>query len=267
MSLLDSLRYRLRVLLAPRAARPRARRGDRFPSRPRVDAAEHARARCTDADDARVRRAPALRQRHLLPRRDRAASPDSPRSTRWRRTYASRCARFRRAPTFTLVVIATLAIGIGANTAIFSAFDALLLRPLPFRDPSRLDEREPRRAVARRGAGPRRHLVVVCRSSSVFRSAADRFQDLTLVFGSQFTVACARRGGARRRRSRRLPLSAARSASQPLLGRGICRPTIGPARRASCSSATLLAATTSTPTRPRSARRWTSTARRTRSSA
>ena len=40
---------------------------------------------------------------------------------------------FARTPVFTAVAVATLAIGIGANTAIFSAVDTLLLRPLPFR--------------------------------------------------------------------------------------------------------------------------------------
>ncbi|HEY6830735.1 MAG TPA: ABC transporter permease, partial [Gemmatimonadaceae bacterium] len=46
--------------------------------------------------------------------------------------------RLAAAPRFAIAVIAVLALGIGANTAIFSVIDAALIRPLPFASPDRL---------------------------------------------------------------------------------------------------------------------------------
>src|SRR5215813_12237775 len=50
--------------------------------------------------------------------------------------YAGR--QFARNPLFTLVAVASLAIGIGANTAIFSVLNAVMLKSLSVRDPQTL---------------------------------------------------------------------------------------------------------------------------------
>ena len=51
-------------------------------------------------------------------------------------TYTLRL--LRRAPAFALAAVATLALGIGASTAMFSIIDTVVLRPLRFPEPERL---------------------------------------------------------------------------------------------------------------------------------
>src|SRR3954451_19345716 len=78
-------------------------------------------------------------------------------------------------PGFSAVVIATLAIGIGANTAIFSVVDGVLLRPLPYPSPDRLVrvwESEPSKAVSRNVVNPFNFLDWRERSHSFEQMAA-----------------------------------------------------------------------------------------------
>ena len=44
----------------------------------------------------------------------------------------------RRRPATTLAVVATMALGIGASTAVYAVVEAVILRQLPVRDPARL---------------------------------------------------------------------------------------------------------------------------------
>ncbi len=77
-------------------------------------------------------------------------------------------------PGLTLVAIVTMALGIGANTAIFSAVDAILLRPLPYPEPDRLVvvwEKRPAEGVMNNSVAPADY-VDWARMNTVFETMA-----------------------------------------------------------------------------------------------
>jgi hypothetical protein len=86
--------------------------------------------------------------------------------------------QFRKAPGLTLAVVASLAIGLGANTAIFSLIDAALLRPLPVADPEGLVHLEWRNDGVPDGASMNCGSMSGARNDEASRSAmgGDRLQ-------------------------------------------------------------------------------------------
>ncbi len=83
-----------------------------------------------------------------------------------------------KAPVFSLVTIVTLALGIGANSAIFSLVNAVLLRPVGFEDPGRLmliHEALPESKVPRFGVSPADYVDILAYQQSFAAMGAYRY--------------------------------------------------------------------------------------------
>jgi predicted permease len=95
--------------------------------------------------------------------------------------YAAR--GLRKAPGFTFVVVLTLALGIGANTAIFSVVDAVLLRPLPYPDADRIV------SFAWQYPAGSRPANVSPLTYDYWRQHAQAFEGFAIASGGKFSVA------------------------------------------------------------------------------
>src|SRR5262250_1815179 len=87
-----------------------------------------------------------------------------------------------KAPGFTLVAVLTLGLGVGANTAIFSVVQNLLLRPLPYPQPDRLIEiwntytpQVPRAGLAPGDYSDWTHLATTVSEMGAYSNVSDGF--------------------------------------------------------------------------------------------
>src|ERR1700749_4819161 len=94
--------------------------------------------------------------------------------------------RSRKNPPFTIAIVLTLALGIGATTAIFSLVEGVLLRPLPFKDPDRL-------VVLGEHLGGRPGMSVRAREIATYTGATQAFSSL----GGYITTSFELSGGER----------------------------------------------------------------------
>ncbi len=89
--------------------------------------------------------------------------------------------QLRKSPGFTVMVVLTLALGIGATTAVFSLIEGILLRPLPFSDSGRL-------VVLGDRLGSGTNMSVTARDIGTYSSAASAFSSTGAYFGSTYEL-------------------------------------------------------------------------------
>jgi putative ABC transport system permease protein len=119
--------------------------------------------------------------------------------------------RLIKAPGFSLTVVLTLTLGIGATTAIFSLVEGVLLRPLPFSDPDRL-------VLVGDHIGGNAAVGVTAREIALYQSASSAFSSIGGYAGTEFELS----GGARPEEvvASRMTASAFSTLGvQPMLGR------------------------------------------------
>src|SRR5262245_17036707 len=88
----------------------------------------------------------------------------------------------RKNPGFTLIAVVTLALGIGANTAIFSVVHALTLRPLPYHEPDRLA------LMSREGRNAIRRMAISYPSFNDWRERAQSFEGMASSRNQSFNL-------------------------------------------------------------------------------
>ncbi len=186
MSLLDSIRYRFRVLTQSRRHEQELAEDMEFFMSSEARQREHAARGDLSADAAR--RLARRRFGNATYYREEARNISGlERLDTIGQDIRFALRTFARTPVFTAVAVATLAIGIGANTAIFSAVDTLLLRPLPFHEPDRLMS-----VALTVSATPtnRAHDDVIWSypKLAAFRESQTVFSSVTAWFGTQTTV-------------------------------------------------------------------------------
>jgi len=186
MSLFDALRYRWRVLTNPNSYDREMDEEFRFHQSIEAMQQHHAARGLLTTGEARVRARRRFGNTTYHKEESRTMSGLGFFDT------VSQDLRFairtlRRTPGFTVVAILTLALSIGANTALFSAVAAMLLRPLPYWEPDKLMLVSVT-IPASHGDAPRDDAPWSYLKAQVFRGAQRVFSDLTLSANDNITL-------------------------------------------------------------------------------